>query len=41
MEDKAYKLLASQYEISNKKAKELIDRGVVYVGDKKVKIQGQ
>jgi len=38
MEDKAYKLLANQLQTSNKKAKELIDRGVVYVGDKKVKI---
>ena len=38
MEDKAYKLLANQLEISNKRAKELIDRGLVYVGDKKVKI---
>ncbi len=36
--EKAYKLLASQQEISNNKAKELIDRGVVYVADRKVKI---
>ena len=36
--EKAYKLLALQQEISNKKAKTLIDRGLVYVGDKKVKI---
>jgi len=36
--EKAYKLLAQQQEISNKKAKALIDRGLVYVGDKKVKI---
>ncbi len=36
--EKAYKLLALQQEISNKKAKELIDRGVVYVADRKVKI---
>ncbi|WP_456433427.1 RluA family pseudouridine synthase [Nitratifractor sp.] len=36
--EKAYKLLAEQEGISNKKAKELIDRGVVYVGDKKVRI---
>ncbi len=36
--DKAYKVLARQEEISNKKAKELIDRGLVFVGDKKVKI---
>jgi len=34
----AYKLLAQQLEISNNKAKELIDRGLVYVADKKVKI---
>ncbi len=38
MEEKAYKLLAHQLGISGKKAKELIDRGLVYVGDKKVKI---
>jgi len=36
--EKAYKLLALQEEISNKKAKELIDRGLVYVLDRKVKI---
>ena len=36
--DKAYKILARQKEISNKRAKELIDRGLVYIGDKKVKI---
>jgi len=36
--EKAYKLLAQQLGISNKKAKELIDRGIVYVGDRKVKI---
>ena len=36
--DKAYKVLAKQKDISNKKAKELIDRGLVYVEDKKVKI---
>lgn len=36
--EKAYKLLAEQEGISNKKAKELIDRGLVYVTDKKVKI---
>ena len=35
---KAYKLLALQEEISNKKAKELIDRGLVYVLDRKDKI---
>lgn len=37
-EDKAYKLLAKQERISNSKAKELIDRGLVFIGDKKVKI---
>ncbi len=36
--EKAYKLLAIQEDISNKKAKELIDRGLVYITDKKVKI---
>ncbi len=36
--DKAYKILAHQEEISNKKAKDLIDRGLVFVGDKRVKI---
>lgn len=36
--DKAYKVLALEQGISNKKAKELIDRGIVYVEDKKVKI---
>jgi len=36
--EKAYKLLAQQEEISNKKAKDLIDRGLVYVTDRKVKI---
>ncbi len=38
MKDKAYKVLAQQLGISNKKAKELIDRGLVYVGEKKVNI---
>ena len=38
MEEKAYKLLAQQLQISGKRAKELIDRGLVYVGDRKVKI---
>ncbi len=38
MEDKAYKLLANQLEVSGKRAKELIDRGLVYVGDRKLKI---
>ncbi len=36
--DKAYKVLAKQLDISNKKAKYLIDRGFVYIRDKKVKI---
>ncbi len=36
--EKAYKLLAEQEGISNKRAKELIDRGLVYVGDQKVRI---
>jgi 23S rRNA pseudouridine1911/1915/1917 synthase len=36
--EKAYILLAKQEGISNKKAKELIDRGVVYSRDKKIKI---
>ena len=36
--EKAYKLLAKQEKISNKKAKELIDRGLVYFLDRKVKI---
>ncbi len=35
---KAYKLLAVQMGLSNSKAKELIDRGVVYVGNRKVAI---
>lgn len=36
--DKAYKLLAKQENISNTKAKELIDKGLVRVGNKKVMI---
>ncbi len=36
--DKAYKVLALSRDISNNKAKELIDRGIVFVEDKKVKI---
>lgn len=36
--DKAYKVLAKQQAISNTKAKALIDRGLVFVEDKKVKI---
>ncbi len=38
MKDKAYKLLARELEISGKRAKELIDRGLVYIGDRKLKI---
>ncbi|WP_200763416.1 RluA family pseudouridine synthase [Nitrosophilus alvini] len=38
MKEKAYKVLALQLGISNKKAKELIDRGLVYAGGKKVLI---
>ena len=36
--EKAYKLLAIQEGISNSNAKSLIDRGLVYVGNKKVMI---
>ncbi len=36
--EKAYKLLALQEVISNSQAKALIDRGLVYVGNKKVMI---
>ncbi len=36
--DKAYKLLAIQEGVSNGKAKSLIDRGLVFVGSKKVTI---
>lgn len=36
--DKAYKVLAKQEKISNSKAKELIDKGLVKVGNKKVMI---
>jgi len=36
--DQAFKVLAVQLETSNKKAKELIDKGLVYVGNHKVKI---
>jgi len=36
--EKAYKLLAAQMDISNAQAKEMIDRGLVYVGNKKVMI---
>ena len=34
--EKAYKLLALQEGISNSKAKSLIDRGLVYVSNRKV-----
>lgn len=36
--EKAYKLLARQENISNNKAKELIDLGLVFINGKKVKI---
>ena len=36
--EKAYKLLAMQERISNSQAKSMIDRGPVYVGNKKVMI---
>ena len=36
--EKAYKLLAVQEGISNKEARSMIDRGLVYVGNKKVMI---
>jgi 23S rRNA pseudouridine1911/1915/1917 synthase len=36
--EKAYKLLAIQEDISNKKAKDLIDKGVVSVDGKKIRI---
>jgi len=36
--EKAYKLLALQEGVSNKEAKSMIDRGLVYVGNKKVMI---
>ena len=36
--EKAYKLLAKQEGISNSQAKSMIDRGLVYVGNKKVMI---
>ena len=36
--EKAYILLAKQEGISNRKAKELIDRGLVYTHDRKIKI---
>jgi len=37
-QDKAYKILAIQEGISNSQAKSMIDRGLVYVGNKKVMI---
>ena len=37
-QEKAYILLAKQEGISNRAAKELIDRGIVYTHDKKIKI---
>jgi len=36
--DKAYKLLALQEGISNNAAKSMVDRGLVYVGNKKVMV---
>lgn len=36
--EKAYKILAQQEGISNSQAKSMIDRGLVYVGNKKVMI---
>jgi len=38
MNEKAYKLLALQEGISNRAAKDLIDRGVVYSGGKKITV---
>ncbi|KGI57386.1 pseudouridine synthase family protein [Campylobacter sp. MIT 97-5078] len=38
MQEKAYKLLAIQEKISNNYAKELIDSGLVFVGNKKLSI---
>jgi len=37
-EEKAYILLAKQESISNRAAKEMIDRGIIYAYDKKIKI---
>lgn len=37
-QEKAYKVLALQEKISNSEAKALIDKGVVYIGNKKVVI---
>jgi len=36
--DKAYKVLATQYKISNNEAKKLIDRGLVYIQGRQIKI---
>jgi len=36
--EKAYKILAAQEGVSNSQAKSMIDRGLVYVGNKKVMI---
>ena len=36
--EKAYKLLAMQEGVSNRVAKDMIDRGIVYIGNKKVVI---
>ncbi|MFA6193120.1 MAG: RNA pseudouridine synthase [Sulfurimonas sp.] len=36
--DKAYKLVSLQEDVSNTQAKSMIDRGLVYVGNKKVMI---
>lgn len=38
MKEKAYKLLAMQENISNRAAKELIDRGLVYSGGRKITV---
>ena len=38
MKEKAYKILAMQEGVSNNEAKSMIDRGLVYVGNKKVMI---
>lgn len=38
MTEKAYKLLAIQEKISNRAAKDLIDRGVVYSGGRKISV---
>jgi len=37
-QEKAYKILALQEGISNSSAKSMIDRGLIYVGNKKVMI---